>query len=161
MHAQSQSTAPGIPAIANPTDARKFITALTDIMDQLLTLIEQETALVRAGKVSEAVLLESAKSELSRRYMSAITGLKANHRYLAQAVPDLLATLHRHHDAFRGKLQINLTVLATAHAVSEGIVRGVNSELQRKAVPSTYTASGNRSNAGARYAAPLSISRSL
>ena len=38
---------------------------------------------------------------------------------------------------------------------------GVNGEMQRKAVPSTYTASGNRSNAGARYAAPLSVSRSL
>jgi hypothetical protein len=38
-------------------------------------------------------------------------------------------------------LQVNITVLATAHAVSEGIVRGVNVELQRRNVPNTYTAS--------------------
>ena len=32
-------------------------------------------------------------------------------------------------------LQINLTVLATAHAVSESIVRGVNAEMQRRNIP--------------------------
>jgi hypothetical protein len=161
MHPQHHPAAAMLPSISNPADARKFASALTTIMNDLLKLIEQETALVRAGNVREAILLESAKSDLSRRYMSAITGLKANQRYMAQATPDLLATLHRHHDTFRAMLQVNLTVLATAHAVSEGIVRGVNGEMQRKAVPSTYTASGNRSNAGARYAAPLTLSRSL
>jgi len=161
MHPQQHQAAAVIPSISNPADARKFASALTEIMNALLKLIEQETALVRAGKVTEAILLESAKSDLSRRYMSAITGLKASQRYMKQATPDLLAALHRHHDTFRAMLQVNLTVLATAHAVSEGIVRGVNGEMQRKAVPSTYTASGNRSNAGARHAAPLSVSRSL
>ena len=57
-------------------------------------------------------------------------------------------------------LQVNLTVLATAHAVSEGIVRGVNGEMQRRAAPSTYTASGNRTT-GTRHAAPLTVSRTL
>jgi hypothetical protein len=105
--------------------------------------------------------LDATKSDLSRRYVSAIAGLRANQRYMAQATPDLLAALHRHHDTFRAMLQVNLTVLATAHAVSEGIVRGVNTEMQRRAVPSTYTASGNRSAAGTRHAAPLTLSKTL
>ena len=33
------------------------------------------------------------------------------------------------HNTFRDLLQTNLTVLATAHAVSEGIIRGVSGEL--------------------------------
>ena len=70
-------------------------------------------------------------------------------------------TLRRHHDTFRAMLQINLTVLATAHAVSEGIVRGVNTEIQRKNIPSTYTASGQRAAPGPRNMTPLSVSRSL
>jgi hypothetical protein len=80
---------------------------------------------------------------------------------MSQAAPDLLAALHRHHDTFRAMLQVNLTVLATAHAVSEGIVRGVNGEMQRRAAPSTYTSSGNRSATGTRHAAPLALSRTL
>ena len=149
------------PSVSNPTDARKLAQGLITIMDSLLQLIEQETALVRAGKISEAMLLDASKTDLSRRYVSAIAGLRANQRYMSQATPDLLASLHRHHDTFRAMLQVNLTVLATAHAVSEGIVRGVNGEMQRRAAPSTYTASGNRSTAGTRQAAPLALSRTL
>ena len=80
---------------------------------------------------------------------------------MAQTTPDLLAALHRHHDTFRAMLQVNLTVLATAHVVSEGIVRGVNSEMQKRAMPSTYTAAGNRNTAGTNRAAPLTVSRTL
>ena len=56
---------------------------------------------------------------------------------------------------------MNLTVLATAHAVTEGIVRGVNVEMQRRNVPNTYTASGQRAVAGPRHITPLAVSRSL
>ena len=62
----------------------------------------------------------------------------------------MVTTLRRHHDTFRAMLQINLTVLATAHAVSEGIVRGVNTEIQRRNIPNTYTASGQRAAPGPR-----------
>ena len=73
----------------------------------------------------------------------------------------MLATLHRHHDTFRAMLQVNLTVLATAHAVSEGIVRGVNTEIQRRNIPNTYTAAGQRAAPGPRHITPLAVSRSL
>ena len=149
------------PTIATPADARKLAQALMQIMDALLTLIEQETELVRAGKVREAILLDGAKTDLSRRYVSAIAGLKANQRYMSQATPDLLAALHRQHDTFRAMLQVNLTVLATAHAVSEGIIRGVNTEMQRRSVPNTYTAAGQRAAPGPRHNTPIAVSRSL
>ena len=73
----------------------------------------------------------------------------------------MLTTLRRHHDTFRAMLQINLTVLATAHAVSEGIVRGVNTEIQRRNIPNTYTAAGQRAAPGPRNITPLAVSRSL
>ena len=161
MNAPSRSASAVQPSISNPADARKLADALMRTMDELLKLIEQETALVRAGKIREAMQLDTAKTDLSRRYVSAIAGLRANQRYMSQATPDLLTALHRHHDTFRAMLQVNLTVLATAHAVSEGIIRGVNGEMQRRAAPSTYTASGNRSAAGTRHAAPLALSRTL
>jgi len=116
---------------------------------------------IRAGNVREALTLEADKSELSRRYMVAVENLKAAQKYLTQVSPELLATLRRHHDTFRAMLQINLTVLATAHAVSEGIVRGVNTEIQRRNIPNTYTAAGQRATPGPRHITPLAVSRSL
>src|SRR6266404_297339 len=95
------------------------------------------------------------------RYVGAVERLKASQPFLSQTAPELLATLHRHHDVFRAMLQINLTVLATAHAVSESIVRGVNAEIQRRNIPNTYTAAGRRATPGPRHMTPLAVSRSL
>ncbi|MGX9426491.1 MULTISPECIES: hypothetical protein [Bradyrhizobium] len=148
-------------AASTPAEIRKIAEELMDVMSALLGITERETELVRAGKVREAMLLEAQKSELSRRYMVAVENVKAAQKQLAQAAPDLLNTLRRHHDTFRAMLQVNLTVLATAHAVSEGIVRGVNSEIQRRNVPNTYTAAGRRAAPGPRHMTPLAVSRSL
>lgn len=141
--------------------ARKLAEDLMDAMSALLGLIERETELVRAGKVREAMILESQKQELSRRYVGAVNQLKANQAQLSKSAPELLSTLHRHHDAFRAMLQVNLTVLATAHAVSESVVRGVNAEIQKRNVPNTYTAAGRRATPGPRHITPLAVSRTL
>jgi hypothetical protein len=148
-------------ATATPVEARKIAEDLMEVMRALLGVIERETELVRAGEVREAMSLEAQKSELSRRYVSALGNLEAAQKYLSQAAPELLTALHRHHDTFRAMLQINLTVLATAHAVSEGIVRGVNTEMQRRNIPNTYTAAGQRAAPGPRHITPLAVSRSL
>ncbi|AJA62152.1 MULTISPECIES: hypothetical protein [Bradyrhizobium] len=153
--AQRPNTAPG------NAEARKVAEQLMDAMNALLGLVERETELVRAGQVREAMTLESKKQELSRNYVSAVSELKTNQAQLAKSAPELLSTLHRHHDAFRAMLQVNLTVLATAHAVSESVVRGVNAEIQKRNVPNTYTAAGRRAAPGPRHITPLAVSRSL
>ena len=159
---QQRPTAPvAIPSASTPAQARELAERLMDVMSSLLDVLRRETDLVRAGDVREAMKLAEKKSELSARYVNAIGYLKASQHYLAQAAPELVTMLHRQHDIFRGMLQMNLTVLATAHAVTEGIVRGVNVEMQSRNVPNTYTAAGQRAVAGPRHITPLAVSRSL
>ena len=160
-HPQRQPAPAPIPMASTPAEARKLAETLMDVMSTLLGVIERETELVRAGKIREAMAFEAKKTEMSRRYVIAVAQLKASQKYLAQAAPELLTTLHRHHDVFRAMLQINLTVLATAHAVSESVIRGVNTEIQRRNIPNTYTATGRRATPGPRHMTPLSVSRSL
>ena len=160
-HPQRQGLPTREAASTTPAEARKLAENLMEVMSALLGVIERETELVRAGKIREAMASEARKAELSRRYVSAVTQLGATSKSLAQTAPDLLSTLHRHHDTFRAMLQINLTVLATAHAVSESIVRGVNSEVQRRNIPNTYTATGRRVTPGPRHITPIAVSRSL
>ena len=143
QHPQRQAPA-SRPIASTPAEARKLAEDMVEVMSGLLAIIERETELVRAGKVREALRLEEQKNELSRRYMVAVENMKNAQAQLKQVAPELLATLRRHHETFRAMLQINLTVLATAHAVSEGIVRGVNAEVQRNNMPNGYTAAGQR-----------------
>ncbi len=149
------------PVVSTPAEMHKLAEELMEVMSALLGTIERETELVRAGKLHEAMQLDVQKSEHARRYTLAVESLKNSQTYLKQFSPDLLTTIKRHHDTFRAMLQINLTVLATAHAVSEGIVRGVNTEIQRKNIPNTYTAAGQRAAPGPRHLTPLAVSRSL
>jgi len=153
--------APATQMASTPAEARKLAEELMEVMSALLGVIERETELVRAGKIREAMSSEKKKAELSRHYVGVVSRLKASHQYLVKTAPELLTTLRRHHDVFRAMLQVNLTVLATAHAVSENIVRSVNAEVQRRNIPNTYTAAGRRVAPGPRHITPIAISRSL
>ena len=161
QHPQRQAAPAATTSAATAAEARKLAENLMDVMSALLGVIERETELVRAGKLREAMAFEPQKTDLSRRYVNAVGLLKASQKYLSQTAPELLTTLHRHHDTFRAMLQINLTVLATAHAVSESIVRGVNTEMQQRNIPNTYTAAGRRATPGPRHMTPIAVSRSL
>jgi hypothetical protein len=142
-------------------DPAALIARMTVLMADIGTIVEQETALVRAGKMSEAANLEPAKTALSQEYLAAAGLLKGCRPHLAKAAPAALEDLRRRHDDFRARLQINLTVLATAHAVSESIMRGVQTEMARKSAPQTYGASGQHCAPSPRAAQPMAVSRVL
>ncbi|MGO4714952.1 hypothetical protein [Bradyrhizobium sp. 2TAF24] len=161
MRHPAPTPAAAAPSVATLADARKLADRLMEAMTGLLEIIETETTLVRSGKIREAMAMEPHKTEMSQRYLLTLGHLKGAQEFFTKSAPDLLQALHRHHDTFRAMLQVNLTVLATAHAVSEGIIRGVNSEIQKKSMPQTYTAAGQRAAPHARHAAPLAVSRTL
>ena len=149
------------PPIRTTAEAENLVRHLLAAMDALVATVEQETRLVRAGKLKEATALEANKTELGRLYAADTALVKANLPVLKAQVPALLDSLRKQHDTFNALLQINLTVLATAHAVAEGIVRGVSGELAKKAAPSTYGASGQTNAPGRTAYQPIAVSRKL
>jgi hypothetical protein len=149
------------PPIASVGEAERVIANLNTIMDRLTETIEEETARVRAGRLQDAAELAPDKAELGRRYAVESERVMAARVLIARALPVAFDTLRKRHAAFQALLQTNLTVLATAHAVSEGIIRGVSGELARKRTPSTYGASGRANAPNAKASQPLAISRML
>ena len=148
--------------IASAAEAGELTTRFVEVMDTLVAVVQQETELVRAGHLGKAATLEATKGDLARRYIADVSRLRASQGQLARFVPaDKLKALRERHDTFRALLQMNLTVLATAHAVSEGIVRGVSGELARKSTPSTYGASGKANVPSRSAATPIAVSRVL
>jgi hypothetical protein len=151
-----------VPApIDTQAEAENLLRHLLAAMDALVATVEQETTLVRAGKLKDAAALEATKAELARLYAADTAQVKANLGVLSKRVPDLLAALRKQHDTFNALLQINLTVLATAHAVSEGLIRGAHTEVARKNAPQTYGSSGRASVPPKGAATPISVSRTL
>jgi flagellar biosynthesis/type III secretory pathway chaperone len=148
-------------AIANASAAEKAIANLESIMDRLEQALTEETVRVRAGKLRDAGALSEAKIEFARLYALESARIRAAKETILRWIPDAFDRLNERHNTFRDLLQTNLTVLATAHAVSEGIIRGVSGELARKQAPSTYGANGRAQAPTAKATQPLALSRSL
>lgn len=149
------------PPIATETDAAEVMTQISRLMTELCEIVEQETSLVRSGRLTSAASVSQQKSELAREFMTHANRVRASTTYLTRNTPKLLDALRGQHEQFRAKLQVNLTVLATARAVSEGILKGVSNELAKRSMPQTYGASG-RPYAPTKHAAtPIAVSRCL
>jgi hypothetical protein len=159
--ATARSAADSHLPVASPAEGTALMQHLLDVMESLLGAVEEETELVRAGLLVEAAKLEATKAELSQMYLVDVARIKASQVYLDRVTPGMAAELRQRHDLFRAVLQMNLTVLATAHAVSESIMRGVSNELARKATPQGYGASGRAAVPKATAMQPLTLSRVL
>lgn len=158
--APNNTAAPARP-LQSAAEAEQVIAHLSVVMEELLAIIKQETDLVRAARLIDAQKLEQRKTELSRLYIADTTRIRASQQFLNRVTPALAADLRRRHELFRAVLQMNLTVLATAHAVSESIMRGVSAELARKATPGAYGATGRATRPPSSSQQPLTVSRVL
>lgn len=147
--------------LASAEDVRVAVAGLEGIMDRLEETLAEETAHVRAGKLRDAESLSQAKLEFARLYTVESERIKAAKETIARWMPDAFDRLRKRHDTFNDLLRTNMTVLATAHAVSEGIIRGVSGELARKQAPSTYGANGRAMTPSTKTSQPLALSRSL
>jgi hypothetical protein len=148
-------------SITTASDAERAIAGLNTIMDRLTEMVEEETARVRAGHMSNGNEFDEAKVELAHRYAAESDRVKAARDLIAQSLPEALERLRQRHAEFQALLQTNLTVLATAHAVSEGIIRGISGELAQKLTPQTYGASGRPIGPSAKASQPIAFSRAL
>jgi hypothetical protein len=147
--------------ITTAAEADKVIDDLTALMEKLTALVERETTLMHAGQIHSATALEPAKAELAGRLHASGEHVKRNAKFLRQAAPARCVTLARVQDAFRAVLQKNIIVLATAHAVSEGIMRRLSGDLARKAAPQVYGATGRTTAPNPKHGRPLAVSRTL
>ncbi|MGO4674190.1 hypothetical protein AB4Z40_14970 [Bosea sp. 2YAB26] len=151
------------PRIASALEAQALIEAVLETLGALSHVVGEETELVRAGKLSDAMEREPRKTELAGIYMRGVEQVKLNAVALARFVPDQVKRLKAAHVAFQDLIEINQIVLATARAVSESIVRDLAFEANRPMRAAGYGPTATvgagafvRPNSG-----PLVISRSL
>jgi len=151
------------PRIADALSARALIEAVLEALGALSHLVGEETELVRAGRLPEAMTREPRKTELAGIYMRGVEQVKLNAVALARFVPDQVKRLKDAHLAFQGLIETNQIVLATARAVSESVVRDLAADANRPMRANGY---GPTATVGAGVFArpnpgPLVVSRRL
>ncbi len=151
------------PRVATAIEARALIETVLETLGALSHVVGEETELVRAGRLPDAMEREPRKAELAGIYMRGVEQVKLNAVALARFVPDEVKRLKAAHVAFQDLIETNQIVLATARAVSESIVRDLAAEANRPARAAGY---GPAATVGAGAFArpnsgPLVVSRSL
>lgn len=124
--------------VRSEDDARALVADFEATMKTLLELVEQETDLVRAGRLFAATDLTERKNAELGRYLQIRTRLKTHFSTVVRFLPDTSERLREIHLAGQEALRANLAVLAIAREVAEGIVRNVATTVGRAAAPATY-----------------------
>jgi IS1 family transposase len=154
--------APVIAPVASPTQAQALALELQAAVSELHGVVSAETELLKASDLLKAGELGERKSEAGRRYVAALEAVKINAVALARWAPQEIAALKKAQGALVEALNLNMTVLATARAVSESIVRSLAREIAAPQTLSTYGATGTRPAGQVQPpAGPLVLSRRL
>ena len=148
------------PRILGRDDAERLVASVLATMGDLEKVLASETAHVRVGRIRDGLAEEARKSELASAYMRGLETVKANAIALARFAPEALERLKAAHAAFGRAVETNQTVLATARAVSESLLKGVADEMNRLSRPQGYGPAGPGAARPAR-SEPLILSKTM
>lgn len=124
--------------VASRADAEAMIRRATDAIAALETALEAETQHLAAGRIRQGLAGERAKADLTGAYLATITAAKTNAVAAKRLAPDLLSGLRTAQARLHAAALRNQAVLATAKAVSEGLVRAMADEVAKQARPQAY-----------------------
>lgn len=128
--------------LSDRDDVRRIVSAIERIMDALDSILEEECALLREGKLQEATELVEAKNQLAIQYMLLQKTIVNNASLVRDLSPQDAEELQRRHFLFQNTLRTNLAIVATAREVASELVQNVNRDVQKKNSTHVYGQNG-------------------
>jgi len=130
-------------------------------LDRLVGVLNQETVLLRAGRVREAGELTSEKTRLAQDYMGFARSVQRELPRLRVEAPAMVEAMKVRHEQFATQMAENLRVIATARAVTEDLLTDVANAMSAQQRPKTYGATGVLSGQPPVPSTGVSINRAL
>ncbi len=125
-------------ALTSRADAEALVCRVMETITALEAALETETQHLAAGRIRQGLAGDRAKADLTGAYLAAITAAKTNAVAAKRLAPDLLPALGTAQAKLHAAALRNEAVLATAKAVSEGLVRAMADEVAKQARPQAY-----------------------
>lgn len=130
-------------------------------LQALVTVMNEETTLLRAGRFRDAAGLTAEKTQLAQDYVIFARSVQRQTTRLSTEAPDALDRLHRNHDSLATQMAENLRVIATAKTIAEDILDDVAETVGQKDRTRTYDRSGEIRMPRAASAKGIAINRAL
>ncbi len=155
----SDFAADRLPTLKSASEAHALLHRISDTMDTLISLLETETQLLKAGQLMQASQLQPDKARLASQFVRDFEIIRCNSAILKNDAAHLLEPLKLRYDSFRAHLQINMAVLETAKALSQSLVSDMADIVARQDKPLSYGYNGRNQTTTA--ASPVSLSKNL
>jgi flagellar biosynthesis/type III secretory pathway chaperone len=143
-----------LPAAQMCARAEKTLTAL-------LTVMNEETTLLRAGHYKQAATVTAEKARISQEYVVIARAVQRASPRLKIEQPAMLNKLRDMHESFATQMAENLRVLATARAVTQNLLSDVAQHVGTSKKTQTYGANGSMPSAAIAPSPGLSINKAL
>lgn len=142
-------------------DAAELCSRADSALSALVNVMNQETLLLRAGKLKEAGTLTAEKTQLGQDYVVLARSIQRESKRLAAQAPVELEKLQQRHESLATQMAENLRVLATAKSITQSLLTDVARAVGVAEKPKTYGSAGQVNNAAIPAAHGLSIDRAL
>lgn len=135
--------------------------AAEETLQRLVAIMNEETMLLRAGRLREAAVLTPEKAQVAQDYVVHARAVQRQSERLHQEVPEALARLRSGHESLATQIAENLRVLATARDVAETLLGDVAAAVESTAQPQTYDKSGALGAGPRKTARGIAVDRAL
>ena len=155
------------------TTAAQRLTAMDDLpalelclragttLDALVTIMNEETTLLRAGRIRDAGTLTAEKTRLAQDYVGLARSIQRQSTRLQREAPEEVQRLRSGHERLATQMAENLRVIATARDVTDDILSDVARTVGQSARTRTYGASGELPSTAGTAARGIAVNRSL
>jgi hypothetical protein len=106
--------------------AQELCSAVELRMDELIALVEEETELVRDGKLFAIKEVEAEKTRVAKEFVKGLEAVRKIRSSLEHYAPDTIYRLRRHHSEFRSMLQFSLAALEAAREASNELLQAIS-----------------------------------
>ena len=141
--------------------AKELCRRAIDTLEALVTVMNQETTLLRAGRLREASSLTSEKTALAQDYTGLVRSIQRQTARLLKEAPAEVRELRAGHDRLAVQMAENLKVLATARSVTEEVLTDVAQTVGQQTRTRTYGASGEVEKPAQAAATGIAVNRAL
>jgi flagellar biosynthesis/type III secretory pathway chaperone len=141
--------------------AAELCTSALKVLEALVSVMNEETTLLRAGRTREASTLTGEKTALAQDYVGLVRSIQRQTARLLKEAPVEVRMLRAGHERLATQMAENLRVIATARSVTEEILTDVAKAVGQAQRPKTYGATGEMTESATVSARGIAINRAL
>ena len=130
-------------------------------LEALVSVMNEETTLLRAGRIKEAGALTADKTQLAQDYVGLVRSIQRQSARLLKEAPLEVQRLRAGHERLATQMAENLRVIATARSVTEDILTDVADAVGQRARARTYGANGEIAEPATAGARGIAVNRAL